>query len=43
MIWPSSYLNTVVNFDENPYIAGYSLLPDNPLCQRIQGWTDFSF
>jgi len=36
LIWPSRYVNTVVNFNENNFIAGYSLQPSNPLTIRIQ-------
>eukprot|EP01126_Amoeba_proteus_P045223 TRINITY_DN5053_c0_g1_i9.p1 TRINITY_DN5053_c0_g1~~TRINITY_DN5053_c0_g1_i9.p1 ORF type:complete len:107 (-),score=17.72 TRINITY_DN5053_c0_g1_i9:551-871(-) len=36
LIWPSCYVNTVVNFEANNFIAGYSLLPTNPMLKRIQ-------
>jgi len=36
LIWPSCYVNTVVDFSSNPFIAGYSLQPTNSLLKRIQ-------
>eukprot|EP01125_Pyxidicula_operculata_P004182 TRINITY_DN1613_c0_g1_i1.p1 TRINITY_DN1613_c0_g1~~TRINITY_DN1613_c0_g1_i1.p1 ORF type:complete len:459 (-),score=77.92 TRINITY_DN1613_c0_g1_i1:696-2036(-) len=36
LVWPSAYVNTVVNFEENNFIAGYSLQPSSPLLKRIQ-------
>eukprot|EP01130_Rhizamoeba_saxonica_P015346 TRINITY_DN6859_c0_g1_i2.p1 TRINITY_DN6859_c0_g1~~TRINITY_DN6859_c0_g1_i2.p1 ORF type:complete len:376 (-),score=72.14 TRINITY_DN6859_c0_g1_i2:294-1421(-) len=36
MIWPSAYVNTVVDFETNNFIAGYSLHKSNPLVIRIQ-------
>eukprot|EP01126_Amoeba_proteus_P045220 TRINITY_DN5053_c0_g1_i3.p1 TRINITY_DN5053_c0_g1~~TRINITY_DN5053_c0_g1_i3.p1 ORF type:complete len:273 (+),score=50.02 TRINITY_DN5053_c0_g1_i3:698-1516(+) len=38
LIWPSCYVNTVVNFEANNFIAGYSLLPTNPMLKRIQDY-----
>jgi len=35
-VWPSKYVNTVVNFKDNRFIAGYSLSPNNPLTKRLQ-------
>jgi len=40
LIWPSRYVNTVVNFSENNFIAGYSLQPSNPLTFRIQNFVN---
>jgi hypothetical protein len=37
-IWPSKYTNTVVDFQKNRYIAGYSLSPENPLTSRLQSF-----
>jgi len=42
LVWPSAYVNTVVNFDSNNYIAGYSLHSSNPLCRRIQEYVNAS-
>eukprot|EP01127_Copromyxa_protea_P003377 TRINITY_DN1319_c0_g1_i2.p1 TRINITY_DN1319_c0_g1~~TRINITY_DN1319_c0_g1_i2.p1 ORF type:complete len:232 (-),score=42.99 TRINITY_DN1319_c0_g1_i2:88-783(-) len=36
IIWPSAYVNTVVDFDQNSFLAAYALKPDNSLCRRIQ-------
>lgn len=33
--WPSQYIGTVVDFKTNPYIAGFSLSPHNPLVPRL--------
>ncbi len=37
-VWPSKYTNTVVDFQKNRYIAGYSLSPENPLTSRLQSF-----
>eukprot|EP01129_Flabellula_baltica_P014909 TRINITY_DN7299_c0_g1_i1.p1 TRINITY_DN7299_c0_g1~~TRINITY_DN7299_c0_g1_i1.p1 ORF type:complete len:491 (+),score=90.97 TRINITY_DN7299_c0_g1_i1:93-1475(+) len=35
-VWPSQYVNTVVNFKENPFIAGFSCSKENPVTARLQ-------
>lgn len=35
-LWPSKYVNTVMNFKKNTFIAGYSLDPKNKLVSRLQ-------
>ncbi len=35
-IWPSRYTNTVVDYQSNRYIAGYSLRLEDPLVLRLQ-------
>jgi len=36
--WPSRYVNTVMEFATNGYIAGYSLAVKDPLVPRLQSF-----
>jgi len=38
IVWPSKYVNTVVDFEKNPFIAGFTLSQDNPITERIQNY-----
>jgi len=38
IVWPSKYVNTVVDFEKNPFIAGFTLSNDNPVTHRLQSY-----